>query len=456
MRHKKLLFLLSFTFLLSFLIVTPVSMAATTWNGPIRLTNHLWDDYISRTGGSVAVDNQGRIHAVIYYDRNIYYIYDNNGYINETLVTTITNDPDNNRNYIAPVIAVDSNGLAHIVYYSYDGTDFEIYYVHSKPDGGFTDPIQLTYNTVADDYPQIVIDHNDVVHIVYQVGIKSETTQNIEIELKYINSTDYTTFSPPQTVIMPAYADVGFSQRLAVDSKNIVHLVYQASPKLLPVNYSIIYANNSNGSFDHFEQINVSIADFEPQIAIGPNDSVHIAFLANISQSLMYVNNSLGNFNISTPVKISSLPYMESPRLMVDNTSTVHFVMVGNSTTSSVLNLYYTNNATGSFTTETLIHSSELEQSFTNTVMDNNGSIHLIYLEGEFGDRDVYYLTTSSYYPVGVGPPFDPTFIIVIIGVIAAGVAVAAIILVYRKFTAAERELWSPDIEDEGKRESND
>ncbi|MHA1753997.1 MAG: hypothetical protein ACTSYR_00555, partial [Candidatus Odinarchaeia archaeon] len=252
------------------------------------------------------------------------------------------------------------------------------------------------------------------------------------------------------------WVTVAASQDLDVDSNGVVHLVYQASDNILGC-YSIIYMNNSAGSFTQFELINQTDYDLSPSIKIDKNDNVHIVFRGKRESvesityfDIFYVNNSVTSFNSSTPIKVSTVTTALSPRIMISNNYTVNLVYYGwdESLPEDNLKLYYTSNSTGSFEQETALPYQGYGQCPA-AVIDNSDNIHVVYMSGETGDEDIYYITTSSYYPVGVGEPPDPTWIFMTLGIVGGGIGLAIFVVLYRKFKAIEREVWKPDLGDE-------
>jgi hypothetical protein len=454
MKNKKILIASISLLTVILLTLAPVTSASLSWNGPVRLTNHGGSDHLNTEGGGLALDNESRIHVVSYYGGQLYHIYDNQGWINESVVTSVTGVGGHTTFRAAPSIAIDSTGVIHIVYYSSDGNDYEIYYTHSTAGGGFSSPMKLTDNTVADDFPQMVIDSLDRIHVVYQTGIIDEN-DTITISLKYIHSTGFETFSAPENIPQPYNVTVSYEQSIAVDSNNVLHIAFQGNYDLLDIDYEIYYMNNSLGSFSAYDLIDVVNISISPSITIGPNDIAHIVFRGYLYEEIYYANNSLGSFNLSTPVKISTLPYVLNPRIFVlDNYSLYIFLYGNNGTAEDFINLYYVTNVTGSFSNETKIYNEAHDQVNHHIVIDSDENIHIVYISGEINNEDIYYLTTSGYYPVGVGNPFDPTFVLIIIGVVGAIIAIVLIVVIYLRYRKTEKEIWEPRISREKKGKS--
>ena len=167
------------------------------------------------------------------------------------------------------------------------------------------------------------------------------------------------------------------------------------------------------------------------------------------TQDIFYANNSAGSFNDTIPVKLSSVTYVEGPRLLISNNNTINIVFYGFNETwdSDIIRLLWVDNSTGSFSQENIISEQEYDQVYPCMVFDSDENVHILYLYGQTGNEDIYYITNASYYPVGVGPPFDPTLLLIIVGVIGGAAAVSAFTFLYRRFKKAERELWEPKLD---------
>ncbi|MHA1409880.1 MAG: hypothetical protein ACTSQY_06185 [Candidatus Odinarchaeia archaeon] len=440
-------------------VLAPTYASTTpTWSEAVRLTNHPGEEEINSLGGSIAVDSNNRIHIVYYYGGNIYHLYDNQGYINETIVaqaTGFTNHPE----YMAsPVIGIDKTDTIHILYYSSDGKDYEIYYTHSKPDGSFTEPQQITDNDVGDIFPQLAIDENNVLHVVYQVSelVPDPGTglNKIIITLKYINSTGPSGFTAPISIIKPSFADVIIEHKIALDKDNKLHVVYSASKEFLGEPYTIVYTNNSAGSFTGYDLINQTDRNRAPTIAATSNNTIFIGFWGSsqgsIYQDLYLANNSAGSFNNSIPEIISTVTFVQGPELLIMTNNTLNFVFYGYNETwqSDTIRLLYLTNRTGSYNNEAIIVTQELDQIKPNTILDSNNNIHIVYVYGDDENGvDLYYATTSNYYPTGVGPLPDPTLTYILIGSGIGVVVLIVVVFIYKKFLAAEKELWEPKTE---------
>ncbi len=455
------------TLTLIFIISTPFSLAASSdisWSPNIRLTNHGGQDTLSVLGGALALDSENRIHVVAYYSGQIYHIYDNHGYINETVVAQVAGLEKGFD--AAPSIAIDKDDVIHIAYYASDGHDYEIYYTHSTSTGGFTTPVKVTDNNVNDGYPKIAVDGTGKVHILYQTSELVTKSGPTKITLRYVQSKPGGGFTAPVNITYPVYPEMSVNQDIKIDKNNNVHIAFMAVDGYNPLtNHTVIvYTNNTSGSFSIYEVIDQTYQDFSPSIAVDDNLTVHLVFKGNGSvysggvryQDLYYVNNTGGSFNTSTPVKISTVSFAHSPRIAISPNKTLNIVFYGWNCTWSEnhTKVMYIKGVNGTFSTESLIPSQDLDQYLPSLAIDSDNEIHIVYMYGDLsagaaGNVNLFYVTTASYYPIGVPEPESPTLIFLAIGIggIAAGVII--VIVLFKRFKRLEKEVWKPRLEDD-------
>ena len=465
MKHRSLIIpLLLATLIIT--LVTPFTLASPgpAWSPNIRLTNHNGVDSISVLGGALALDSDNRIHVVAYYGGQIYHIYDNNGYINETVIAQA---PALGQGFdAAPTIFIDNEDVIHVAYYSSDGNDYEIYYTHSTPSGGFITPVKVTDNSVSDGFPKIAVDGNGTVHIVYQTTELISGSGPTKSVLRYQHSTS-TGFTPPLNITCPAYPKYSVGQDILVDKNGIVHIAFMAVDGYNPLTDRtvIVYTNNTGGVFSSYEVIDKTYQDFNPSIAVDNNLTVHLVFKGNGSfysnkiryQDLYYVNKTSGSLNASNAIKISTVSFAHSPRIAVSPNNTLNIIFYGWNATwpTNYTKIMTVQGVNGSFSHESFIPSQELDQYLPSIAIDSNGDIHIVYMYGESsigasGNIDLFYVTTSTYYPVGVPEPESQEFLFLIIGVIGIVAGVIVVVLLFKKFRSLEKQVWKPRLEDEG------
>ncbi len=146
---------------------------------------------------SIAIDPNGVIHLV--YEGvgggTNYVFYVNNSYgLFGTPIVVASGDVG------SPSVAADSLGGIHIAYVGWDGTDFEIYYVNGTS-SSFGTPTAITDNTGEQDlHPSIIVDTFGYVHVVYVKGVFIPTVGAVRGEVFYVTTSPY-----PPTGIAAAF-----------------------------------------------------------------------------------------------------------------------------------------------------------------------------------------------------------------------------------------------------------
>lgn len=462
--------IIAFITLSTIAVSVNLSTGAPTWSSNVRLTNHLGPDYINILGGALALDSEGHIHVVSYYAGQIYHIYDNNSYINETVIAQAQSA---GQGYdAAPTIFIDENDTIHVAYYSSDGNDYEIYYTHSTPTGGFITPVKVTDNTAADGFPKIVVDSEGVVHISYQlseyvdIGGKDKP---IRIVLRYVHSETGGGFTSPINITYPLLPDMSVGHDMVVDKNDNVHIAFMAFNGYNPLyNASDIVYTNESSSFSSFQIIDKTYQDFNPSIAVDDNLTVHLVFKGNGSiydgnihyQYLYYGNNSGGSFNASTISKITDISFSHSPRIAVSPNGTLNIAFYGWDKTwpQNYSRVMYMSGLNGSFSQKTFIPPQDQDQYLPSLAIGADNQVHIVYMNGDSSpgatsNIDLYYVTTSEYYPVGVPEPESQEMLFLVIGVAAAVNGVAVFAALFFKFRRLEKEVWKPKFGEDEDRE---
>lgn len=114
---------------------------------------------------------------------------------------------------------------------------------------------------------------------------------------------------------------------------------------------------------------------FLPVIGIDETGVVHLIYTA--SQGVYYTNNASGVF--STPQVVPGISLWESKfTMVVDGSGKVHIAFKGKSPSDTWGDIYYTNNASGAWIPPTKLSEAGIEYNVSLAV-DHNGNAHIIY-----------------------------------------------------------------------------
>jgi hypothetical protein len=84
----------------------------------------------------------------------------------------------------------------------------------------------------------------------------------------------------------------------------------------------------------------------------------------------------------------------------------------------------------------------------------SDNEIHIVYMYGDSslkasGNINIFYVTTSSYYPVGVPEPESPALLFLAIGIGGLIAGITIVLILFRKYKRLEKEVWKPRLEED-------
>lgn len=324
----------TFTFLLLFLLIGLPSFTTSSsatpdsieWSGEIQITDA--DIYAGTPAAAIdAFDNTFVVweEGAGYFNesREIHFMkMDPSGevVINRTLASTITLDSG------WPDIAVEDDGTSHIVWQDSNFLFKNIFYQVISPEGEpyFLNPIPLVQDSLGTYTPSIDVDHNGNAHVVWLdmritekgpdheiyyteldptmgLGRAEEVTDEdirliddtrISSDLMMIDIVGFFDFLTGYKVLeYPPFPDV------AVNSEGHVNIIWTDARDGNPEIYyskldpSLSMLNGESSDLTTLSIVNNSrltwnpSLSLQPMIAVGPDDTAHIAFTDNITDS---------------------------------------------------------------------------------------------------------------------------------------------------------------------------
>jgi len=312
------------------------AVGATGWSTPQIISGTSEQVYFS----SIAVDNAGAAHIVYWTDPpgDIKYVTNESG--SWSAPVGINND---GRNYVFCHIRVDSSGKLHLVYMDNTGYGgfYGIVYYRSKPKGGpWSDPVLLSGSDTACEQPELAVDRNGVCHVVYKSqsigdrytdnasgswsapvtlptsGFYSAGSLDTDADCTvhymdnggtYINNKGWTWTTPEAAI-----PELGWGGIL-VDSKGHCHFVYWTRGGSGPRDTGIVrYVNNVSGSWSTPQDVTgQSGQDVENHecAAFDANDTLHVVYDDyNGTAKCRPFYTALTNGQWSTPVLLEDDP----------------------------------------------------------------------------------------------------------------------------------------------------
>jgi len=267
---------LTVVFLLLFLAAGPAAGQEWTWTGPTNVSNTQYGSY----SPNIAISPEGDIHVVwedntrlrLKYDGSVtvtdilYTHYDGAAWSTPVQISAMDTNSTFSRE---PKIALDSQGNPHVVW-THNGyvPTGEAYY-STLTDTGWTEPTNFTDDPYSTWLPDIVIDSQDRVHLVWtglnELGINDVCYRSLKEGV----------WSDTVHVTRMTNRDAA-GQRMALDSQDRVHCVWWRAYWDRVVVYSVF--NGESWS----PEVVVSTPDVpvarSPIIAIDSQDYPHIVW----------------------------------------------------------------------------------------------------------------------------------------------------------------------------------
>jgi hypothetical protein len=224
------------------------------------------------SGGSdlpvITADSNNHIHVVwrdyslgyyeIYYKRST-----DGGATWTTKRLTYTNDAQ------LPAITADSNNNIYVVYRDFSPGNGEIFYKKSTDGGTSWTTKRLTYNSGNSWFPNVAVDTNNHVHVVWQ----DWTPGNAEIYWKMSTNGGATWTTKRLTYNSGGSVSPG----IAVDSDDHIHVAWN---EYTPGNPEIYYKRSTNGgsTWTTKRLAYNSGRSYLPTMVADPNNNIHVVW----------------------------------------------------------------------------------------------------------------------------------------------------------------------------------
>ncbi|MBN1483773.1 MAG: hypothetical protein JXA37_03550 [Chloroflexia bacterium] len=167
--------------------------------------------------------------------------------------------PSNNPGYVNPTLALDGNGTVHMVWTGSGGSPYEIYYAYKQAGGTWSGVANLSDDSNNSIYPVIAVDSQNGLWVVWETQI---TEQNFDVYVRHkpAGGTWGNTSNLSQVL-----GGQDLEPNIVIDANDVPHVVWRNNNS--QPNWEIYYTkyvnsswqtpNNisSNGSASHFPRI---------------------------------------------------------------------------------------------------------------------------------------------------------------------------------------------------------
>ncbi len=391
---------------------------------------------------SMTVDNFGNLYVVWRDYRNdpgllpppidgrgdIYFAKSTNGGISFNLIQKLSDAVDDTLQHM-PSIAVDSKGAIHVVWEDWrndadgrrigdggiDGmNNGDIYYANSS-DGGITWSTSQMINddggTSEQGRPDIAIDSNEVVHIVWNDNRLDGDPMNAPnyFDIYYANSTDSgVTFSTNKKItdVMPVTAR---SPAIAIDNKDNIHIAWCDYRNTGITGPDIYYANSTDGGINFSSNKRVSddtadIYQYTPDIAAG-GGIIGIVWDDDRENSLYFSNSTDGGITFSPNKRVNSFTggMHQTGSIAINNDGYMCVAWEG-----SGIDIYFANSTDGGATispSQRVNDDSGSDYQRWPSLALRDRTIYIAWQDDRNGNYDIYF-SRSNFLPQMTTPIF--------------------------------------------------
>jgi hypothetical protein len=362
------------------------TVAFADWGPAKRLT---WTSGTSVLP-ALAVDSDNAIH-VVWEDETpgnpeIYYRKTTDGGATWSAIKRLTWTPGNSSR---PDISIDSNDNIHVVWD--DGTPgySEIYYKRST-DGGetWTADRRLTWTPDWSDNPALAIDSTDDIHLVWQ-----DYTPGFFPEIYHKRTTDGgTTWSTTKRITWTA--GFSFDPALAIDSTDALNVFWE---DYTPGFSEIYHKKTTDGgtTWSTTKRITWTAGDsFDPAPATDSTDALHLVWYDDTPGNLEvhYKKTIDGGATWSVTERMTwTSGNSQHPVMAIDSTDAVH--VVWDDDTPGDDEIYYKKSTNGGTTWSTVQRLTWKSGSSRCPALaiDSNDTIHIVWQDDTPGNDEIYY-----------------------------------------------------------------
>ena len=356
-------------------------LSAQTWETTKRLT---WNPGTSASP-EIAIDSSDNIHLV-WADETpgnleIYYKKSADGGTTWTTkrLTWISGWSER------PVIATDSSDNIHVTWYDYNPGNPEIFYKKST-DGGITwTTKRLTTNSTQSVAPDITIDSNDNIHLVWY---NEETTGDYEIFYK--KSTDGgTTWTTKRLTWNTEWSERPY---IATDSNDNIYVVWY---DFSPGNPEIFYKKSTDGGITWTTKrlTSSSSNSIFPEIAIDSKDNINVIYRNDMpGNAEIYFKRSTNGGSLWTTTRLTwNSGASHGPTITTDSINNIHVAWFD--WTPGNFEIFYKRSTNGGVTWEDphKLTWNSGSSNFPRLGTDSSNNIHLVWHDESSGNFEIYY-----------------------------------------------------------------
>jgi hypothetical protein len=288
----------------------------------------------------------------------------------------------------SPVVATDSGNNIHIVWSDYLGSIPEILYKKSTDGGSTWSTERLTWNSGHSTYPDIAIDSNNRIHVVWRDSTPGNS------ELFYKKSTDGGVSWTTKRLTWTS----GNSEdpAIATDSSNNIHIFWQDDRN---VKEEIFYQKSTDGGSTWTAKRLTwdSGASRDPAVAIDTNDNIHIAWRDSKPGSLeiYYKKSTNGGASWTTKRLTWNSEGFRYPDIATDSGNNVFVVWSKYQTGDYEIFLKKSTDG-GTTWSKTRLTRTSGDSDHPAIAIDPSDNIHVVWDDGTVVNEEIYYKRSTD------------------------------------------------------------
>ncbi len=283
-----------------------------------------------------------------------------------------------------PQFTVDDRGQVHAVWEAVGSTYIEIFYAYRNTQGVWSTPQSLSPGNSCQHAttPQIAIDHDEQVHLVYSCGTFHPGTNEIVYQLRSSDgqwSGRVNISNDPYQSQLPL---------LVVDTQGIVHVAWQVWNAWSKWGYA---QRSVSGVWTAPFDLSGTASAAEMQLTVDTNGLAQLAWVDTTDDNV-YAMRQQSNDTWTDPINVSASGQIGQPRLAPGLNADVYLTWA--TTVSLTQDVFYTHrDSVGDWLPARNLSNSALPSVDQALAVDRNGDPHLTWVEG------------SSAEIVYAGPP---------------------------------------------------
>lgn len=298
---------------------------AGAWSTPVRISNDGWNQD-AQENPSIAVDVNNKAYVVYAHKNgvvvptdskiNIYYVTNVSG--SWSTPVRISSDVFG-QDAATPEIALDANSKAHVVFNhkrtatSPIDSKINVYYV-TNSSGSWVSPVRISNDGFGQDVkesPSITIDASNKAHVAYTQKNSNIAPVDLKINIYYTTNVSGSWSTAERISNDAANQDAQSNPSIAVDAGNNPHVVYSHKDgSVADGQINVYYTNKVSGAWSSWLDLSNDVdahASLNPDIVIGCNGNVRVAF-ANNTNNIYFIENSGFGSSWTSLIDINTAP----------------------------------------------------------------------------------------------------------------------------------------------------